>query len=303
MLKTAFSAIAVSSLGTLLSTAAQPLASDTAQFVLPQFDVARAAFSYTGGMDLDGKSGELNLTRFQISSLLSKPLSPVEGLTIIPMFEYEATQLDFHNTPGSFPIGDEDLHSLAVSAFAISSHQGSPWVYGAWARAQMATDFQAVNSDDFTFDLAAGVAYRFSPNFLFGVGAAVINLNGDESFYPGIGFDWIINDKVRIGLYGPTFEASYTPTNDWEFSFRAETAGGVWNIRDGNSKSRSIDLTSYRAGLYANRRLTGNLWLNVGAGATFGNEIQLTTPDGDNIRKQDLNSGCFGEIALRLRTW
>lgn len=311
MLKTAFSAIAAGSLCTLVSTAGQDssytgqsgMTSETDPSLMSMFDVARAAYSYAGGMDLDGASGELNISRFELSTLLSKPFSPVEGLSIIPKFEYEFTRLNFNDTSRYYPVGDEDLHALAVSAFAISSHQGSPWIYGAWARAQMATDFQDVDSDDFTFDLAGGVGYRFSPAFLFGVGAAVTNLNGDTEFYPGIGFDWAVNEQVRIGLYGPTFEASYTPSNDWQFTLRGETAGGIWNIRDDRSKSRSIDLTSYRAGLYANRRLTGNLWFNVGAGITFGNEIKFTYPNGDSIDQQDLESGYYGEIGLRLRTW
>ncbi len=303
MLQTAFSAVAASSLCVLTSTAALPVASDSAQFVLPEFDVANAAFSYAGDMDLDGKPGKLDMSRFELSTILSKPIVPIEGLSITPVFEYAATRLDFSGTPVSFPIGDEDLHSLAVSAYFISSCEGSPWIFGAWTRAQMATDFQAVDWDDLTFDVAAGAAYRFSPNFLLGVGAAVVNLNGDTTFYPGVGFDWIINDQVRMGIYGPLFVTAYKPTNDWEFTLRGEVAGDVWNIRDEDGKSHNIDLTSYRVGLFANRRLSGNLWLSVGGGATIGDEIRLTKPNGDRIDQQDLNSGLYGQIALRLRTW
>lgn len=279
------------------------LVSASAEFVVPEFDAAKASFSYSGDMNLDGGPGSLDVSQFELRALLSKPIRPVEGLTILPVFEYKATGLDFSGTPAGFPIGDEELHSINLSAFVLSSCQGSPWIYGAWGRAEMATDFQAVGKDDFTFDLAGGVGYRFNDRFLFGIGGATTNINGDVAFYPGIGFDWAVCDMVRIGLYGPTFIASFTPDTNWEFSVRGESGGDIWNIRDTAGKSRSIDLTTYRVGLFASRRLTGELWLTGGVGATVGNEIRLTNPNGDHAFKRDLNSGAFGQIGLRLTTW
>lgn len=287
---------AAASIGCLVSASA-------AEFVVPEVDVARAAFSYAGDTDFDGGAGSLEVSRFEIRTLLSKPIKPVTDLTVLPFFDYEATNLDFNDTAAGFPIGDEELHSLSLSTFAIYTPQGSPWIYGGWARAEMATDFQDVGGDDFTFDLAAGAGYRFSDTFLLAVGGAVANLNGDVTFYPGISFDWIVSDQVRIGLYGPIFNAAYTPDKDWQFSFRGEPGGDVWNIRDTGGKSRSIDMSSYRVGLFACRRLADNLWLTAGAGATVGNEITLTRPDGDKIADQDLETGMFGQIAVRLRTW
>ena len=292
MLKTTTAVAA--SLGCIIAASAE-----TTLPSVPEFDPARAAFSYSGDMDFDGGPGSLDVSRFEMRALLSRPIKALDGLTVLPVFEYKATSLDLSGSPG----GDEDLHSVNLSAFAISARDGSPWVYGGWGRAELASDFQDLGSDDFTFDLAAGAGYRFNDKFLLGVGGALVNLNGDAQFFPGIAFDWIVTDCLRLGLYGPTFVAAYTPDEDWELSIRGDSGGGVWNIRHGGGTSRSIDLTSYRVGLFASHRLTSKLWLTAGIGTTLGNEIRLTQPDGDKLGKQDLESGLFGEIGLRVTAW
>lgn len=285
-------------LACLVSTSAE-----TTEPTMPGFDPARASFSYSGDTDFDDSSGSLDISRFDIRAILSKPIRPIDGLILLPLFNYEATSLGINGTPAGFPIGDEDLHSVSLSTFAFYTQEGSPWFFGGWGRVELATDFQDIGGDDFTFDLAGGAGYRFSDKFMLGFGGAVVNLNGDETFYPGIVFDWVVNEQVRIGLYGPIFIAAYTPDENWEFSFRGDPGGGDWNIEDTGGKSRTIDLSSYRLGLFANRRLTSKLWLTAGVGATVGNEIRLTRPDGDKLFDEDLEGGLFGEIGLRVTAW
>lgn len=297
-------ATAAAWLGCLFSACAQEEVTLSPQSeAIPDFDVARATFSYEGETEFDGAPGNLSISRFELRSLLSGPIKPMEGLTLIPVFEYEMTHLDFDGAGAGFPINDDDLHSVGASVFALKTQQGSPWFYGGWARAEMAGDYQDIGGDDFTFDLAGGVGYRFNDRFSLAFGGALINLNGDATFYPGIGFDWAVSDEIRVGLYGPIFLASYTPDETWEFGFRGEPGGGVWNVTDQQGRSSSVDLTNYRLGIYASHRLTGKLWLTAGAGMSVGNEIRLTEPDGDKRFEQDMDSGLFGMVSLRLRTW
>lgn len=272
-----------------------------AQSIVPGFDFARVTFSQTGGMDLGSGKGDMDVTSFEARSFLSKPISPAEGLTILPMAEYRLTGLNFDGAPA--PFDDAELHSLSLSTFAISMREGSPWIYGGWARAEIASDFQHIDGDDFTFDLAGGAGYRFNEAFTLGFGAAVINLNGDAAVYPGIGFDWIVNDQLRAGLYGPTFAVAYSLDEDWLFTFRGDSGGGVWNVTGDDGESRSIDFSSYRIGLYASRRLTGQLWLTAGGGMTVGNELDYTRTSGREIEGLDPDEGLFGLISLRLKAW
>lgn len=274
-----------------------------AQPQLPGVDPIKAAVSHAGGMGLDDTSGKLDIWTFEASSVLSPPVSPLDSLTILPVLKYQSTLLNWNNTPGGFPIEDEDLHLLRLSTYILYNQQGSPWLFGGWVAADLATDFQHVDSDDFTFDVIAGAAYRFSDRLTVGLGVAALNLNADEEFWIGPAFDWQVNDYVRLGILGPNFIGTYKPDENWEFSLRGDASGEEWNIRDSAGKSTTLDLDTYRVGIYADRRLSGDLWFRVGTGFTVANEIEIKSPNGSRHYKDDLDEGWFGEIALRLKIW
>ena len=268
---------------------------------VPGFDAAKLGMSQTGNMELGIGNGEVDIMKYELGTFLSKPIMPADGIYIMPYFEYNMTALEFSGWAG--PFQDEDLHSLGLSTYLVSMNEGSPWILGAWARAELATDFQHVGGDDYSFDLAGAVAYRFNESFTFGVGACVTNLNGDENFYPGIGFDWVVNEQLRVGAYGPTVAAAYSLDDNWLFTLRFDFAGGVWNITDNLGDSRNIDLTDNRLGIYASRRLVGDLWLTGGVGVTVGNELEYTTSSGTVLMTTEPDSGVFGAIGLRLKAW
>jgi hypothetical protein len=269
----------------------------------PGLEYTRFSAGYSGGMDLDDSEGDLEVYHADMRTRLSDPITAFDHLTITPALHYRATRLNFSDTGADFPIGDEDLHSIALSASLTYNETGSPWIYNGWTRAKMASDFQDIDADDFTFDVLAGVGYRFSESFTLGFGIVALDLNGDESIFPGINFDWKATETLRVGLYGLNFVTAYTPTEDWIFSFVIDSASEQWNIRADNGRSRNIDFTSYRAGLFVDRRLTEQVWVRAGAGMTAGNEIELESPNGDRDYKSDLDEGIFGEISLRVLSW
>lgn len=271
---------------------------------LPDVDVSMGFFTYSDGMDFDDIDGSLSIAEFDFISVLSRPITVAGDLMLVPLVQYGLTSLDFDGVSTAFPVADEDLHSLSLHLAAVKLNPGSPWFYGGWVRAELASDFQHLDGDDVTFDIAGGVGYRFSDRFTLAAGAAVINLNGNTWVCPGLNFDWVLNDQIRIGLYGPMPLISYTPSEDWNFSLRGFPGGGVWNITDDNGRSKSIDLTSYQVGAFASRRLTGKLWLNAGVGITLFNHIEYSDPDGDRKTvDDDLESGMFGQIGLSLKAW
>lgn len=288
-------AILLSSVACVVTAAAQPM--------IPGFDFTKFSAGYAGGMDLDDGPGELEIYQIEARTALSQPIHPIGDLTILPMIQYKATRLDFSDTWEGFPIEDEDVHSISLSSFFLYNAQGSPWIFGGWTRAELATDFQHLNGDDVTFDVVAGVAYKFSDSLTVGLGAAAINLNNEQEFFFGPAFDWKPNDCFRAGLYGPNAVVSWTPHEDWELSLRGDASGDEWNIRDAAGDSTTLDLDSYRVGLYVDRRIKGDLWLRLGGGITVANEIEVQSPHGSRGYHDDLDEGYFGEIALRLKVW
>jgi hypothetical protein len=287
------SAILLSSVACAVTAMAQP--------VLPGYDLTKLSASFAGGMDFDDSGEELQISQFELRTALSKPINPIENFTILPVIQYKGTILDFRDS------GSEDLHSISLSSFFVYNAKGSPWIYGAWARAELASDFEYSTGDAVTYDVVVGVAYEFSDTLTIGLGVAAINLNNDDEYFFGPAFDWKPSDCVRIGLYGPNAIASWTPDENWEISLRGDSSGDEWTVQNGLSasshESATLDLDSYRIGLYADRRLTGDLWLRVGAGVTLANSLELETTSGDRIYHDDLGEGYFGEIALRLKVW
>lgn len=271
---------------------------------LPNLDVAWGLVTYSDGMDFDHLNGSLSVTQFDLFSLLSKPITVAGDVKLLSAFQYGFTDFDFDGTHPAFPLPDEELHDISLHLAAFKMFEGSPWFCGAWARAELATDFENVNDDDFTFDLAAGVGYRVNDRLVVAAGAAFLNFNGDFWICPGINFDWEVNDQLRVGLYGPIAVLSYTPDENWNYSLRGTPGGGIWNIDGPFGASKSIDLSSYQVGGFVGRRLTGQLWLNAGVGVTTFNNLKLSDTDGNHsLFDEEMEWGFFGQIGLSLKAW
>ncbi len=277
-----------------------PQASDVS---LPDFDAAHLTFNHTGDMDLGHGQGRLAVSEFDLRTMLSRPIPLADDWLLVPLAEFTRTNLSLHGTPAGSPFHDDDLTSIGLSAAAVHLTKSSPWIYGLWGHAGLASDFQHVTSDAFTVDLAAGAGYRVNDSLIVGVGGAVCNLNGDLAFYPGIGFDWIVNEALRVGIYGPSFITAYTYSPDWSFSFRAEAGGGIWNVNDALGNSRAIELTTYQCGVFADRHLFEKLWLSAGVGLSVGNKLEYTKTNGDTLFERAPEAALFGQIGLRLKTW
>ncbi len=277
-------------------------AADSYLEALPAFDLGRIAYLQTGGMDIDGTNSDLTLRKFEFRSFFSKPITVLGGVAIIPMFSYEMTNVDFDGFRNPL-LHDEDLHSFSLSTFLFKDFQNTPWFAAGWANAELATDFQNVGSDSFTYDVALGVGYRLSDTFTIAAGAAAININSDVEFYPGINFDWKPNDTFQVGLYGPNLLATYTMNEAWNLSLRGTPNGGTWVYNNDINQSRTLDISSYTLGIYTENNVFGNFWLSAGVGYTFLGEIEVRNNHGANSTSRDLDSAPYAEISLGLRRW
>jgi hypothetical protein len=266
-------------------------------------DFLRTTFTQTGAMDIDGNSGDLSITKFQATAFLSKPIALTPDLTMLPMFSYGITQLDFSGT-GPLPIEDEGLHSASLSAIFTQDFRNSPWFAMGWTSAEMATDYQGLSGDDFTFDVALGMGYRVSDTLMISAGFVVINLNGDEEIFPGINFSWKPCDAFSLALFGPKLLARYDINDSWYISLNGTPGGGSWNIDDSTGQSRTIELDSYWIGLNTHHRITGEFWVSAGIGYTFANQIEIKGNHGNGPSlERDMDGAALAQISLSLRSW
>jgi len=259
----------------------------------------------SGGMDFENGAGELETLSFGARGSLVDPFVVGNDWTIIPTVSYEATFLRYDGTPAGFPVGDEDLHALHLPVYALKASLSSPWIFGGFFRAGLATDFDHITDDDLFFDMGAGVGYRINENLTIGAGAVVLDIGGDDTFIPGIGFVWQPCDPVTFSLLGPVFRASWDPDEDWRLSLDVRLSGGTWNI-DSNGDSRLLHLRSWRAGLHAQRRLADEWWIEGGAGVTFANKVELMSRGGHGRFESTLDrldNGWYGFLAVKKEIW
>ncbi len=283
--------------------ASEEIASEESPLFL--FDSFRVSAYGNFGMDFDRSPGELDAWQAEAQTFLSKPVSLGGDFSLLPTFRYEGTFLRYDGTLPGFPVGDEDLHSLELPIWLLHSSKESPWIYGAWVKPSLSTDFDHIDSDDIFVDVAVGAGYKFSDEFYLGGGVALFDAFGDPSLIPGPAFLWAPREDLRFQLLGPAFTATWDATTNWRFSFDVRSAGGVWNIDD-NNQSRTLDFSSYRAGLHVHRRICDTWWVEGGTGITFGNEIELKTPDGLGLNETvlgDLDEGVFGYLAVKKEVW
>ncbi|MFT4177178.1 MAG: DUF6268 family outer membrane beta-barrel protein [Luteolibacter sp.] len=276
--------------------------SATGQTLLDDVDAARFTAAYHGEMGFDDGGG-MTVERYQLRALLSHPIRPVSDLVLLPVFTYEQTRLDFDRAPAGQPFGDEDLHLLSVKTSARYTPAGSPWEVSGSLTANFATDFEHLDGDDVTFDAIAQVGYRWREDLLVGFGVGVLEINGALEVWPGPVVEYTPSESFAAGLHGPNFQVIAVPNERWEFSLKGNLNGGEWNVEGAGGESRTIDFNSYRVGLYADRHLFGEVWLSAGAGVTLFNNIKYTETNGHRIYREDLDSGWFGQIALRVKTW
>ena len=268
----------------------------------PAFDALVGSAEFEGRMDFDSSAAELEASRYMLTGFLMRPVDLGNDWKFLPAFEYSFTSLDVNHASAALPLDDEDLQHLGLHAIFYHKPVGSRWIFGGWGRANLASDFQQVNSDDFYFDLAAGAGYQVTDRLLLGAGVAALELGSDGYVLPGPGIYWKPTDEIDVQLIGALFDAIWRPSDEWVLALRAQPFGSTWNI-DSNNQSRQVDLRSYTLRLHAERRLCRDMWLSLGVGFSFANQLELRTPSGQTLFKDDLGSGLSASVGLRVRTW
>ncbi len=269
---------------------------------MPAFDLVAAGFEIQDGLEFDDADGELDSSRFSISSLLSRPIGLGGDWSVLPAFGYSITSLDFNGTPAAFPIDGETLHKASLHAAIYNNPPDSRWIYGGWARASFASDTQDIGGDDFYFDLALGGGYMVTDRFMLGLGVVGLELGSDPQLLGGPGFYWKPHDTLDVSLIGVLFNTTWRPADDWALALRVRPFGNNWNIDNGGA-SRQLDLSSHSVRLHAERRIFRDVWLSLATGYAFANQLELRDSSASRLLKEDLGGGLSSSVSLRMRTW
>jgi hypothetical protein len=272
-------------------------------------DVFSSRAVHTPGMDFEGApGGEVDFTSGSFLAFLGRKQLPGDW-TWVPAFRYQYASLDLSTSPFGGAAGapdlEADLHSAVLHQVLLRTPKASDWMQGIYLGTGINSDFDSVDRSDLLLAAAAGATYRFNDHFTAGLAVYGGNLLNDPFVVPGPIFFWTPSPDWLITYFGPRFDARRELGDKIRLGFEASWNGGWWGVESFGSEAR-LQVNSLRTGLYYHHRVHPNLWLEVGAGYTFANEIDVFSRTGN-----DLSPGLMGDAepapyimaGLRIHRW
>ncbi|MBB5353736.1 hypothetical protein HNR46_003997 [Haloferula luteola] len=271
--------------GTALVAPLEATPTDDTLKIADYVNVASLRVTHSFGMDFDSPGqGDLDFTNLGAFAMLGQVDLP-GGLTWLPALSYDLSHLELDGAHPALsrlvPSLERPLHRIDFYNFLIG--QGSDgWLYGMMITPGIHSSMDDIGSDDFFLSAAAGVGYRFSESLILGLGIYGSDLANDPSFFVGPGFLWEIDENWSSFFYGTRFVLRRQLGDDRSIGVEGAWNGGEW-ATEYAGRDAQLEFDSIRAGLTFRQRLFDDVWLDLAAGVTFGNELSFTTDDGRGI--------------------
>jgi len=273
-----------------------------ADSLIPGEVVAQALFTYVGTSDLKdpevpGQKGEVSL--YEISIYAPFPLYENETWQWFAGPFYEMYRFTFDGIDG---LDDFTLYSAALSAGAVYTGFDQ-WELAASITPGFFTDFRKTNSDDFKTLFHGMATWRLSDSVSFVGGVAYDSAFGEDELYPVGGVRWDPTPTLSLQLVLPEPTIIWAPTDGFIAHAHLVPAGGKWNVRDTEHDSREYDFKeeSWRAGVGAEMRLGGSLWLHLSGGMDFNREYKIENNDEDYLLKSSVDDTWYVRAGLVIR--
>ncbi len=264
---------------------------------IPNYSVGSLGTSVLGDANFD--DGDGSLSQDQYDAEVVAPLSLRDDWKLTAGLRYRLDTLDFGGRDLPFA-NTLDLHRLEVP-FNLWVDASERW--NLWFRASpgLYSDFEDIDSNDFTFSALALGSYQWTDTLSIAVGGYFSRDLGSARLLPAAGFIWKPDPHWSLALTVPRVELAYAPTRDWLLAARAYPSGGGWNISGvEGTDNADLNLSSVRAGLGVERRLFGKVWGAVDAGWQFGQELELDGA-GRSDFSEDLDDTWFVNVGIKLR--
>ena len=241
-----------------------------------------------GGGDLERLDARLNLPLF------STPLGKGTRFNAGVRYGWDRIEL-------ASPVLTDSLYLHTLEANLSLTHfpgqDATGWFWIAQVGPGMASDFQSLSSDDFQISALGVLGKKFTPTFSLAAAVYARQQAGEFEAFPGIGLIWEPSPHWQIRLTPPAPSITWSPDPTLNFSLVAWPGGGAWNLADG--PAGRLDLSSFRAGLAAEKRFGDHFRAGIAAGWNFAGSLEIEDRSGRTVLDRDLDDGVFGSFTLR----
>ena len=294
-------AVALVSLALFSPISAETDEVNTGDFLLSRSPATApsAALSYTDAseIDFDSAAGGFSYRQLDLSTPLGKPYHLNSHHALVLGVDYRATWLQTDTF-----IGDQDLHRFRFNLRWMYRQPGSKWSWTAALSPGIGTDGHGISAEDFTLNAQLSFRYRVSDSFAWLGGIVVLHDSVETRVFPGLGFQWNVNESMQVTFSGIRLNASWQPSADWLVSFRVQPGGGAWNI-DHQGVAYNVGMRSFQAMLGVEHRIAKKTWLGIWVGATFANEVEIESEGGGDLFDDDADTGWFVRLGVRRVFW
>ena len=247
-----------------------------------------ASTLYQFNAPVDG-GGKLNIARY--NAALDMSSRAIKDLRIGLSIAYEHDDYDFSGLT-NFPIARpwSEVNRFGIS-FPVHYTFTDNWRLFVNPSVQWAGESRAKWDEALSYGAVAGIAYKFRPDAVIGLGAGVYSNIEDTTVFPFITVNWQMTERLRLinpsrtSPGGPAgLELVYAIDKYWEtglgaayrsYRFRLEEDGPIPN---GIGEYKTVPVFAR-----ISHKFTPKIRIDVYGGATFVNKIYIEDQDGDEL--------------------
>lgn len=249
-------------------------------------------------MDFSDGSGTLDMFETRVRVPLFKRRLD-SGLRYGASLIHEYTMADFNGVLG---LGRLDLQSLELQMSAgYFPRTSTGWMGLLIASPGLASDFDGLSSDDFTFRVIAVGGYQFSRTFTLALAGYFSHSMEEQRALPGIGIIWRPSPRWAVQLTPPIGAVVWRATDSLAFNLTAFPSGGSWNVNDDAGRVNGVVISGYRVGAGLEYKLNPTWRFNLLAGMNVGGDFELRDSGNNVIRESDLDAVPFGMLGISCR--
>lgn len=264
--------------------------------------------SYQADADFDAGIGELSLAEYRAGLTAIWDIEDAGRLSI----DLSAGLLDYEVTPSPTSVaGDaasigaefDTIHTLGLTGiYSDRVNDSTTWFVGAGVGFSGEDDADFGDSIDWLF--TGGFQYKQSERLTLGIGVFVKSrLEDDVLIIPVPVITWQIDERWTLASERAGLRLSYKSSDELTYGISGEYRSESFRL-DNTHAAAPEGMGTHRripVALFAQYKPNDRVVIDASIGAALGGELEFLDTNGNDISKQDIDTGFFGSLTLSYK--